>query len=227
PEMRARAVLQAIGSGERTFTAIRDRAGVSAKTLESTLASLAAKGVVDRAVPYSSEARPKLARYHVADPYLRFWLRFLGPSIPALERGRGDIVIGRVRDAWQSFAGRAIEPLARAAIELLLPDPRFGGAAFVGGFWNRDGRVEVDLVGGRGEATSDVVDFVGSVKWRDRGEFGRADLGRLVEHRAHVPGVNAETRLVGVSRTGFSVQGLDVELGADEIVAAFARPAGG
>ncbi|MEW6583696.1 MAG: AAA family ATPase, partial [Actinomycetota bacterium] len=42
PEMRARAVLQAIGSGERTFTAIRDRAGVSAKTLESTLASLAA-----------------------------------------------------------------------------------------------------------------------------------------------------------------------------------------
>jgi hypothetical protein len=104
--------------------------------------------VIDKALPYCAQPRPKLSRYHVADPYLRFWLRFIRAGIPALERGRGDVVYQQIHDSWSSFAGRAIEPLMRNAIQILLPDERFGGAEFVGSFWNRDGIVEVDLVGG-------------------------------------------------------------------------------
>jgi uncharacterized protein len=219
-EMKARGVLEAIGVGERAFTAIMQRAEISNKTLETTLATLIGKRVIDRVLPYSAVARPKLPRYYVSDPYLRFWLRFIRASIPALERGRGDIVNRHIRESWASFAGRAIEPLIRNAIQSLLPDPRFGGAEFVGAFWNRDNSVEVDLVGGRGQSTSEHIDFVGSIKWRDRAEFGRRDLSKLIAHRTLIPGAGDDTLLIGVSRAGFAADGLDVRLAPDDIVGA-------
>ncbi len=220
-EPKARDALEAIGAGERVFTAILRRAGMSNKTLETTLATLIAKRVIEKSLPYSAQPRPKLSRYHVCDPYLRFWLRFIHASIPALERGRGDLVYRHIRECWASFAGHAIEPLARSAIQALLPDPRFGGAEFVGSFWNRDNSVEVDLVGGRGLTTSEQIDFVGSIKWRDRGKLDRGDFSRLIQHRALIPGATEETLLVGVSRGGFSVDGLDVRLTPEDILAAF------
>jgi AAA+ ATPase superfamily predicted ATPase len=220
-ELKARDTLEAIGAGERVFTAILQRAEVSNKTLESTLATLIDKRVIAKALPYSAQPRPKLSRYYVSDPYLRFWLRFIRASIPALERGRGDIVYRQIRESWPSFAGHAIEPLVRSAIQTLLPDPRFGDAEYVGSFWNRDGSVEVDLVGGRGQATSERIDFVGSIKWRERGRLDRGDLSKLIQHRALVPGATDETLLIGVSRNGFGVDGLDVRLTPEDIVAAF------
>jgi uncharacterized protein len=220
-ELKARGALEAIGAGERVFTSILQRAKISNKTLETTLATLIAKRVIEKSLPYSAEPRPKLSRYYVCDPYLRFWLRFIRASISALERGRGDIVYRQIRESWRSFAGHAIEPLARGAIQGLLPDPRFGDAEFVGSFWNRDGSVEVDLVGGRDHATSNQIDFVGSIKWRDRGQFDRGDLSRLIQHRAFVPGATDATLLVGISRSGFAVSGLDVELTPEDLLAAF------
>ncbi len=221
-ERKARDVLEAIGSGERTFTGILQRAGISNKTLESTLTTLIGRGVIDKALPYSAQPRPKLSRYYVSDPYLRFWLRFIRASIPALERGRGDIVHRHIHDSWSSFAGRAIEPLVRGAVAALLPDPRFGVAEFVGAFWTRDNSVEIDLVGGRALPTSEQIDFVGSIKWRERGDFGRRDISTLIQHRALVPGATDDTLLLGVSRNGFTVDGLDIRLTAEDIVAATA-----
>ncbi|MFI5005345.1 MAG: ATP-binding protein [Solirubrobacterales bacterium] len=219
-ELRARGALEAIGAGERVFTAILQRAKISNKTLETALATLIAKRVIDKTLPYSAQPHPKLSRYHVSDPYLRFWLRFIRASIPALERGRGDIVHRHIRECWASFAGHAIEPLARSAIQALLPDPRFAGAEFVGSFWNRDNSVEVDLVGGRGPTASEQIDFVGSIKWREKGKFDRGDFSRLIQHRALIPGASEETLLVGISRGGFGVDGLDVRLTPEDIVAA-------
>lgn len=219
-ELKARDALEAIGAGERTFTGILKRAGMSGRTLETTLATLIAKRVVDRALPYSAQPRPRLARYHVADPYLRFWLRFIRRGIPALERGRGDVVLGEIRESWAAFAGRAIEPLVRDAVQALLPDPRLGGGEFVGAFWNRDNSVEVDLVGGRRQTGSEIIDFTGSIKWRQRDDFDRRDLARLIQQRALVPGADDQTRLVGVSRSGFSVDGLDVRLTPEDLIAA-------
>jgi AAA+ ATPase superfamily predicted ATPase len=220
-ELRARSILEAIGAGERVFTTIMARAGVSARTLETTLTTLMAKRVIEKALPYSARPRPKLSRYHVADPYLRFWLRFIRASIPLLERGRGGTVLHGIREAWPSYAGQAIEPLVRAAIERMLPDPRLAGAQFVGGYWNRDNSVEVDLVGGREPAGSATIDFVGSIKWRARGSFDRRDFARLAGAHAAIPGAGEQTLLVGVSRNGFAASGLDVALTPDDLLAAF------
>ncbi len=220
-DLQARQVLEAIGAGERAYNAIGQRSGVPQTSLIRALETLQGKRVIRRSVPYSSRPNPRSRRYVVADAYLRFWLRFVNPNLELVSRGRGDVVLARIREGWQEYRGRAIEPIVRDAIERLLPDERFAGARFVGGYWTRDNQVEVDLVGGRGEHGSDVIDFVGSVKWKDRGQFDRDDFSRLVAHRERVPGATATTGLVGVSRTGFNVEGLDARLEPRDLVDAW------
>lgn len=219
-ELKARDVLEAIGADERAFTAIMQRAQVSNKTLETALSSLIAKGVIEKILPYSARPHPRLSRYHVSDPYLRFWLRFMRASISTIERGRGDIVLQQIRESWGAYAGRAIEPVVRDVVQSLLPDKRFGDAELVGSYWNRDGSVEIDLVGGRGATSSRQIDFIGSIKWRETGRFDYADVQKLVVHREMLPGADERTLLVGVSRTGFAAGLLDVAITAEEVITA-------
>lgn len=183
---------------------------------------LAARRVVERQLPYSSRPSGKLVRWTVVDPYLRFWLRFVEPSIELVERGRGALAVALVRRDWDTNRGRAIEPLVRASIERLLPDERFGEARYAGAYWTRDNRVEVDLVGGRAPVAPTSIDFIGSIKWRDEAPFDRANAAALADARTRVPGTDTRTRLVGVSRDGFrGAAGLDVKLSARDLLAAW------
>jgi AAA+ ATPase superfamily predicted ATPase len=223
-ELQARGVLEAIGYGERTFTAISARSGVTNHAgLTAALNMLTAKGIVDVRLPYAAPPGRKNKRYVVADPYLRFWLRFVGPGVDEIDRGRGDLLLGRIERDWPTFRGIAIEPLVRRSLERLLPDPRFGEARYVGGYWTRTNVPEVDLVGAA-EREPSAVSFVGSIKWRENTMFSRADSRRLAEQRGLVPGA-ADARLVGVSRRGFAADaGLDVEVSPDELLQAWPEP---
>lgn len=222
-DLQARSVLEAVGAGERSYTGIQQRSRLPQTSLNRSLELLQEKGVVRRLTPYSAKANAKPPRYIVSDAYLRFWLRFINPNLELIQRGRGDIVLQRIRESWKDYRGRAIEPLVREAIERRLPGDRFGDAQFVGAYWTRDNSVEVDLVGGRQESRSDTIDFVGSIKWRENSPFNRDDFGVLVAHRARVPGTTGETLLVGVSRAGFSAPGLDVQLEPDDVLEAWRR----
>lgn len=221
-QAQARLVLSVIGSGERAFSAIQSRSGLPRASLDQALRLLADRRVVERQLPYSARASSKLVRWAIADPYLRFWLRFVEPSIELVERGRGALATELVRRDWESYRGRAIEPLVRASLERLLPDERFGEARYAGAYWTRDNRVEVDLVGGRAGMAPVAIDFVGSIKWRDGAPFDRTDAAALASARAAVPGADETTRLVGVSRSGFDAAGaLDVRLGPAELLRAW------
>lgn len=218
-DVQARAVLAAVGSGSRAHGALLSRAGLPQVSLDRALQILVDKGVVDRLTPYSAEAAGRNRLYVVSDPYLRFWLRFVGDGLDTIERGRGALVVDNALAGWPAFRGRAIEPIIRAAIEQLLPDSRFGGARHVGGYWNRTATVEVDLVGGDRQPVAKRIDFVGSIKWGEKRTFTRTDTAALAEQRGSVFGTDEKTRLIGVSRGGFAKDtGLDLELGAPEIL---------
>jgi hypothetical protein len=154
---------------------------------------------------------------------MRFWLRFVNRRVDLIERGRGRLLVEDFRRAWPSFRGRSIEPLVRDSLERLLPDEsRFGTARYAGGFWNRTGSVEVGLVGGDEWPVARRIAFVGSVKWRARRPFGRADALRLAALRAQIPGADEETRLVGVSSRGFEPDApLDACLAAEDLIDAW------
>lgn len=219
-EAQAREVLAVVGAGETTFTNVGSRAGIPQQSLNRSLDLLVnKKRVVSADRPLS--ARPsKNTRYVVADPYLRFWLRFIGPNMEQIERDRGEFVVEEIKNSWTYYQGKAIEPLIREAMERLLPDERFGGARYVGGYWTRTNDVEVDLIGADRERPK-KIEFVGSIKWKERTLFDRRDLGHLISQRSKIPGADESTLTVGVSRTGFDLEDLDVKLGPEDLVGAW------
>lgn len=222
PHLSPRDILEAIGAGERSFGKIRTRAGVSQRTLAKGLRQLQHKRVISSDDPCCARDIGNRSRYTVVDPYLRFWLRFLADRIPDISRSRGDLVAADIGAAWQSYAGRAIEPLVRDAIERLLPDSRFGGARYLGSYWSRGNRVEVDLTGTTDAGGNDRIEFAGSIKWRERKPFDMTDAAELRELAPEVPGWDTTTRHVGVSRTGFTEEvDLDVALTPDDLIGAW------
>lgn len=203
---RSRAVLEAVGSGERTFSTIAARAGGSSAlpsgTLSPILASLLDKRVLAGDDPLSTKPDTKNRRYRIADPYLRFWLAFLDRGIPLVERGRGDLLLERIERSWTSWRGRAVEPVVRDSLMRLLPDDTWPDTEAVGGWWNRQNNPEVDIVGADRAPVARHLHFAGSIKWLDDRPFDRHDYDTLARDTAAVPGTSAATRLVAVSRSG-------------------------
>ncbi|MEU1278974.1 ATP-binding protein [Streptomyces sp. NPDC005805] len=218
-EVQARAVLSAIGSGERTFSNIaRAAGGLAGTSLQRSLTLLAEKRLIAAELPVST--RPsKDRRYRITDPYLRFWLKLLGPALPEIERGRGDLVLARVRENWTSWRGRAVEPLVRDALARLLPDGPLPAAPVVGGYWTRTNDVEIDLVGADRAPVAKELLFAGSVKWLDTSPFDRHDLAALHRHRAALS--DEPLPLVAVSRSGVACEGLDAVYGPEELLTAW------
>jgi uncharacterized protein len=217
------AVIAAVGAGETEFTKILNRSGVGRTSLSAALKTLAQKRIVSRQTPLAGGHEARLGRYVIADPYLRFWLRFIAPNLPLIERRRGDLVVQRIVERWASFRGRAIEPIVRTGIERMLPDERFGDANFVSAYWTRTNDPEVDLVGHDDDRRPQRVEFVGSIKWREAAPFSRDDSAQLAAIRSRVPLASNATLLVGVSRNGFSPHAkLDVSLGPEELLHAWA-----
>lgn len=204
---QARRVLTAIGSGERTFTAIATAAGLQATSLERALATLIDKRVVVRTTPVST-ARSRESRYYVADPYVRFWLSFIGPSLPEIERGAVARVLSRLQSNWLTWRGRAIEPVIREGIERMGSAGPAGQTGVVGGYWTRNNDPEIDLVFADQAPVAKTVTGVGSIKWLENSPFDSRDLGRLIVHRSQLPGATHSTPLVAVARSGFTVDGV-------------------
>lgn len=222
----SRAVLEAVGSGERTFTAIASQAGgaspLPSGTLSPLLNTLLAKRALAADLPLSTKPDSRNKRYRVADPYLRFWLAFLQRAIPLIERGRGDLALERIERAWTAWRGRAVEPLIRESLLRLLPDAEWTETEAVGGWWNRQNNPEIDLVGADREPVAGAVHFVGSVKWLESRPFGRRDYDALARDVLAVPGAAPDTPLVVVSRFGVT-DGLPLAAhwGPDDLVRAW------
>lgn len=221
PDPAARAALGAIGSGETGFTSIAGRAGLPATTLRRVLDMLLSKRIVVAERPVSTRPAPKLTRLRIADPYLRFWLRFVEPGLEEIERGRADLALARVEEGWLAYRGVAVEPIVREALDRLLPDPRFGATRHIGAYWTRAHDVEVDLVGVSDLRPTGRADLVGSVKWRENAPFDNTDHAALLRARDQVPGTDSDTVLLAVSRTGVQAPGVDITLGPTDLVDAW------
>lgn len=218
----ARRVLSAIGSGERTFTNIaRAAGGIANTTLTRANDFLLDKRLIASELPIST--RPsKERRYRIADPYLRFWLRFVQPHLPEIERMRGDLALDRVRVGWTAWRGRAIEPVLRESLARLLPADGLPSAAVVGSYWTRSNDVEIDIVGADRQPVARELLFLGSVKWLEQRPFDAHDLAALHRHRAAV--TDRPVQLVALSHSGVDCTGLDAAFGPAELLAAWDPP---
>jgi hypothetical protein len=219
-EALARNILTQIGSGETTFSNIaRAGGGLQATSLTRGLEILTSRRIVVRQVPLSIKPS-KEARYRVSDPYMKFWLKFVGPYLPEIDRGRGDRTLQRARLSFSRWRGRAIEPVIREAVQRLLPINGID-AGVVGGYWTRTNVPEIDLIGADREPVARSINFVGSIKWLDTGPFTQSDFNELLTDAQRVPGAHASTPLIAVSRTVVSAKGAALTLGPQDLLSAW------
>lgn len=219
-EAQARRVLGAIGSGERSYALIGRASGdLPQASLSRALQLLVRKRLVSNAVPLSTQASRE-TRYVVTDPYLRFWLTFLGPRLAEIERGRGDLVLNRIRTSWTAWRGRAIEPVVQESLRRLPGGALPEDTNVIGGYWTRTNDPEIDIVGADRAPVAKRVTMVGSIKWRNSHAFDNHDLARLLNYRARLPGADENTPLLAVTRTASNVTGV-LALGPDDLIAAW------
>jgi uncharacterized protein len=222
----ARLVLDAIGADEAgvlNFSAITATLGVG--TAAETSVTRAMKLLVDLkrivAVDFPGGRRnSRLKRYRIADPYLRFWFRFVEPQLRNIEVGRPDLAISAFRGGWAAWRGKAIEPIVREGLLRLAPslDGNLAGTEAVNPWWDRTGTHEFDLVAAGGDGLPVAV---GSVKWRENQPFSERDLAKLAVARSVVPHAE-QAQLVTVSPRGAAAGvGADVVLDAADLLGAW------
>ena len=228
---QARRVIESIGSGDRTQTAIASRAAVHGTLPSGSLSPLLRRLTVEKRVlavdrPLSTTPG-KPALYRVADSNLRLYLAATRAAHELIRRGRPETAFQIIERRWSSWRGRAVEPLVREALELAaatgrLPWPQ---TTAVGGWWNRRFDPEVDLVGADRSPVAGRIDFAGSVKWLTS-PVDRHDVATLTASAPAVPGFEpgrSGLAVVSLSGRAADVDAARVDLWwtADDVLDAF------
>jgi hypothetical protein len=121
--------------------------------------------------------RERQPAYFIADPYLRFWFRYIKPHERLLEMREGEnLVLEEIRDQWAQLVAPAWEEIARTHLWRLSARRQFPFPLEEVGSWF-SANAQLDLVGlNRGERR--VV--FGEAKWH-RQPATVQTLERLIE----------------------------------------------
>lgn len=159
------AVLRAIGTGAHTLDEISAQCFLPTTSTNAYLATLQELYLVERrlpvTVPLRLRGKSRNGRYHVSDPYFRFYFRFLAPHLDNPPVNPEQVLIG-VRANLRAFVGAtAFEELARQWVSRLAES---GQLSFqpeaIGSHWSR--MVQVDVVAINWQ-THDIL--LGECKW--------------------------------------------------------------
>lgn len=141
-------VIKAIGLGAHTLEEI-SRASLVGKThLSNYLTRLQELRLVERrlpaTIPLNARHKSRMGRYHLRDPYFRFYFRFLAPFHDTLTFDP-ERVLARIKEGLRAFVGQtAFEDLAR---EWTIQQGRDGNLPFVpeavGSHWSAATQVDV------------------------------------------------------------------------------------
>ncbi len=159
------AILKAVGAGNHTLAEISDAALVNKSHLSAYLARLQELRLVERRLPVTvtpaHRRRARNGRYHLCDPYFRFYFRFIAPHQDELAY-RPELVLPRIREGLRAFVGMtAFEELSR---QWVAEQGRAGKLPLaiqeVGSHWSRMVRIDVVAVNWAERAI-----LLGECKW--------------------------------------------------------------
>lgn len=145
-----RGILQAIGLGAHTLDEISNGSLISKTHLPAYLQRLQELRFVERrlpvTVPPSKRLKSRQGRYHLADPFLRFYFRFIAADRAEIGFDP-DVAMSTIQEHLRAFVGAtAFEELSRtwivrSSVARRLPFQ----IQDVGSHWSR--KVQVDVVG--------------------------------------------------------------------------------
>ena len=158
-------ILRAIAEGNKRLNEIVQSAGVgSATTTIRYLDILQQMRIVERVVP-ATESQPEKSKkglYHITDPFLRFWFRYVQPHRGSLEIGLAAAILNqRIIPTFDQYVGVSFEEAAR---EYIARVARKGDLPFlperIGLWWDRE--VEIDVLA---VSYSERSLLLGECKW--------------------------------------------------------------
>jgi uncharacterized protein len=171
--MQAHSILALIGQGCHRLSKIAGRLGRPATSLSRPLALLVDIGLVKRELPFGEHPRrSKRARYRIADPFLRYWYRFVDPNRSLLAARHLDV---QTQPAWLSHLGESWEEIVRASIsDISIDDARWQPAQPWWGGAGAGPDAEIDVVAAHRDDRNRLL--VGEVKL----SLDAADVPRLL-----------------------------------------------
>ena len=196
------ALFNAIANGYRTQKKIKTFTGLAQGHISSYLSVLEAAGFIERRIPITASVRSRQSRYHISDPYLRFYYRFLASCQTQLALGIQDPALAEIKRHLLDFIGtHTWEELCR---EWVLRAGAAGKLPFlvdqVGSYWGKT--AQVDVVGiNKMEKTL----ILGECKWSPK-QMGGAVLAALSRKTATVVPAQGKWQVayVGMARGGWS-----------------------
>jgi AAA+ ATPase superfamily predicted ATPase len=196
-------LFNAIANGYRTQKEIKTFTGLAQGHISCYLTVLDEAGFIERRVPITAGPRSRQSRYHITDPYLRFYYRFLASRQSQLALGVQEPALAEIKRHLLDFIGtHTWEEICR---EWILRAGAVGKLPFlmdqVGSYWDKS--VQVDVVGmNRMEKTM----ILGECKWSPK-SMG-ADVMQMLQRKtgAVVPAQGQWRVLhVGMARGGWTV----------------------
>ncbi|MEW6583887.1 MAG: DUF234 domain-containing protein [Actinomycetota bacterium] len=153
-------VIRAIAAGATRVNEIAQQTASSTPLLAPRLARLVSLGYLEIQEPLEPTGFvPKRGYYRIRDPFFRFWFRYVFPNRSRLERGRVEEVARIVEGDLDTYMGLAFEQVCRDWVGTYAA--RMPAATEIGGWWNRSGTAEIDLVAtAKGRYT-----MVGTCRW--------------------------------------------------------------
>jgi uncharacterized protein len=188
-------ILRAIAGGATQHNQIANRVGLPTGNLSVRLARLEELGYVVPWRPLTATGHERRASYRIADPYFRFFFRYVFPNRSRLERGRVDEVAVEILGDFDNLMGRTFEDCCRTWAGRYADEAQVGRSDELGSWWSRDG--QVDVVGTRNGRYS----FLGTCKWGRMA--GEQVLDELHEAQAALGGKAARAQLAVFARGGF------------------------
>lgn len=178
-------ILQVIAGGETQMARIADGAGINVNSISKYLEELTAYyQVLERRIPITEKMpKKKIGRYHIKDPALRFWFRYIFRNLSLVEIGDEKGLTAKIQGDLPTFMGMSFEELVRA----LLIQQNMGAIvpfkfSKIGAFWTRKNDVEIDVVA-LNEEEGKI--FFGECKLQGN-RFRVVDAQRLKEKAASV-----------------------------------------
>ncbi len=198
-------VLRAIASDSRTPSDISKDTGIPPQNLPPYLKRLSELRLIERrtpaTIPIPQRATTTRSRYHLRDPYLRFYFRFIEPNQEMIEMDLIDTLWERIAEQFRAFVGATtFEELCR---EWVVEQARAHKLPFipeaVGSHWSSDAQIDVVAINWREKAI-----LLGECKWGIE-PVGRSVIQELFDKSGKVvPDNDWKVHYVFFARAGFT-----------------------
>lgn len=177
-------------------------------TISNYLHTLVKLGLIRREVPATERQpeRSRKSRYEVADPYLRFYYRFLEPQLAHIARGAYQAVWQTIERHWRAFVGtHTFEELCR---EWVYAAAETGRLPFlpqrVGSHWSASEQIDVVAIN-----WDEGIVLYGECKWKHNSSLNEGEVRKLFQQAAQIQlttrsGNPLERQYVFFSRAGFT-----------------------